>query len=109
MEPQMPTSVMVLADAIAQKLEWFGAKKVSNTDLADIAQGIELAQKEAVLDDRVRRTADDLYKLSYERGFAEGIERAAKLMEDYGCTACDHFDHDASPQVIRSIRLGEYK
>jgi hypothetical protein len=35
--------------------------------------------REAILDDRVERTADDLYKLSYERGLKEG---KAKTVEE---------------------------
>ena len=34
-----------------------------------------------------------------------GIEKAAKFMEEYGCTGCDHFGHDESPQLIRALKL----
>jgi len=46
---------------------------LSNLDF--IASQIE----EAVLDDRMIRTADELYKLSYGSGFKAGLEEAKKL------------------------------
>jgi hypothetical protein len=41
-----------------------------------IAAQIEEAEREAVLNDRMKRTADDLYKLSYQSGFKAAREKA---------------------------------
>lgn len=39
-----------------------------------------------------------------EQAREQALEEAAKFMEDYGCTACNHFDHDGSPDLIRALK-----
>lgn len=47
-----------------------------------IAQALTDFARDAVLDDREKRTADDLYKLSRESGAKSMRERCAKVLED---------------------------
>jgi hypothetical protein len=44
-----------------------------------------------------------------EEGRKAGLEEGAKIMEQYGCSACDHFDHDASPTIIQAVKERDIK
>lgn len=44
---------------------------------------VEQAEREAILDDRMRRTADELYKLSYQSGFNAAREKAKGILKGY--------------------------
>lgn len=56
----------------------------------------------------VKKAFDQGRAEGYDAGFNEAVDRAAKFMEQYGCTACNHFvDHDASPEIIRQLKPGE--
>jgi Uri superfamily endonuclease len=47
-------------------------------------------------------------RVAYEAGFNDAIEKAAKVVEQYGCSDCDHYcdhaDYDALPSVIRQLK-----
>ena len=52
-------------------------------EIKDIAEALKKFRDDGVSEDRNIRTADDLYKLSYQRGFAECKAKALKEIKCY--------------------------
>lgn len=82
-----------------------------------LAQALTEFAREAILDDREKRTADDLYRLSRESGAMSMRERAAKAAEEVWKKADNtppHFHQNSvsfgcieSAKAIRSLPLVE--
>lgn len=89
MTPNETPKPVSTARELAEKIIASMGKSVTacNADRKWLESVIAEALREAVLEDRNIRTADDLYKLSYQRGRAEAYEECAKIVHK-------HFLHD---------------
>lgn len=65
-------------------------------------RAIEQALDEAVRDDRMERTADDIYKSSYKAGTLKGLEMAAGIADGHD-HCCDH-PFNPSIEIANEVR-----
>jgi hypothetical protein len=62
-------------------LKAFGTHELREDALKDIESLLSDFGKEVVLDDRMKRTADELYKMSYQSGWNAAREKAKEHLE----------------------------
>lgn len=92
MTPNKPLSPRERAEKIIARwrphMKLFGPSEGFPMDNIPMLDYIIIQIEEAILDDREKRTADDLYKLSRKSGFKQGFTAAREkakgiLMENY--------------------------
>ena len=98
---------MKTIDEVCDELSYLAATE-SWTD-AKAMEILNAFAKEQVLDDRMQRTADDIYRLSYERGRVEALDEAAKaIMADGWNSAGDWIDSkfhaERLAELIRALK-----
>lgn len=80
---------------------------MKSTDLREIGEGIFNICHAVFMDRETQREAELHIKSALQKVWNEAIEGSAKFMEEYGCSACDHFHHDNSPDLLRDLKLPE--